>query len=79
MLVQVGQFRTYGEGDPPEGALTEMLGVEITDGPGATIVSIIVDPRSDGYIVQIDRYESGAFSAVDASPESVMLPRSSRR
>jgi hypothetical protein len=73
MLVQVGQFRTYREGDPPEGTLTEMLGVEITDGAGETIVSIIVDPRRDGYIVQIDRYESGTFSAVDASPESVIL------
>jgi len=54
------------------GTLTEMLGVEITDGADETILSIVGDPRSDGYIVQVDRYESGIFSAVDASQVRVM-------
>src|SRR5687768_1681757 len=73
MHVRFGHFRHHGEGEPPDGRLTETLGLEVMDDDDETILSVIVDPEREGYVVQIDRYESGPFAAVDASRERVML------
>jgi hypothetical protein len=73
MHVHVGHFRRFGPGEPAEGTLTEMLGIEIQGDSEETILSVTVDPRADAYMIQIDRYESGEFMAVDASNECVVL------
>lgn len=74
MHVRVGNFRTYGADEPPEGRVSEAMGIEILGDEDELVVLVIAQPESDGWMVQLDRYdEAGCFDVVDQGRDRVVL------
>ena len=74
MHVRVGHFRSYGGGEPPEGRVSETIGVEVLGDDDELVVLVIAKPGKDGWTVQVDRNEeAGGFDVVDQGPDRVVL------
>lgn len=79
MHVRVGNFRSYGADKPPEGRVSEAMGIEILGDEDELVVLVIAQPEGDGWMVHLDRYEeAGGFDLVDHGRDRVVVHVSAR-
>ena len=73
ITVEAGHFRSHGDGEPPEGSLTEMFGATFS-GPHSALFTVVIDPRPDHFVIRVDEPEKGpAFEVVEARAGHVLL------
>jgi hypothetical protein len=73
ITVEAGHFRSHGEEDPPEGSLTEMFGATFS-GPHGELFTVLIDPRPDHFVIQVDEPEKGpSFEVAEARAGHVLL------
>lgn len=51
ITVEAGHFRSHGEGEPPQGSLTEMFGATFS-GPHGELFTVLIDPRPDHFVIR---------------------------
>jgi len=55
VYLHVGHLRSFRDGEPAEGTLTEALAIEVKSQSEEAILGVIFDPRGGGHVVEIDR------------------------
>jgi hypothetical protein len=79
ITVEASHFRSHGDREPPEGSLTEMFGSTF-NGPHGELFTVLIDPGSDSFVIQVDAPENGpSFEVAEARAGHVLLSIPARR
>ena len=74
ITLEAGHFRSHGDGEPPDGSITEMFGATFS-GPRGELFTVLVDPRPDRFVIQLDEPEKGpSFEVAEARADTCCCP-----